>query len=152
MEKVHGQRQWTIPYSGKFSRMREIEHFANQCYCPYLCQQKTRHSRIIFSWIACNSRKFSPAKISRYTVEPTKWGVCTDCVLIGVVTSIDSLKPLYSITCINYLSGFLALYQSQRTYQPLSAYSEAWSCCHMSECTTTNNSGRIKNLDLRPHR
>ena len=60
-----------IPYSGtflqeKFSRMREIEDFANQCYesvlLAYLCQQKTSHSRIIFSRIACNSQKFSPTK------------------------------------------------------------------------------------------
>ena len=59
-----------IQYSGKFSRMREIKHFANNIFSrisailwPYLVKKKTRHSRTndIFE----NSVKF--AKISRYT-------------------------------------------------------------------------------------
>ena len=49
-----------VPYSGKCSREKMFAnaHFANQRYCPIFVNKKTRHSRIIFSRIACNSQKF----------------------------------------------------------------------------------------------
>ena len=56
-----------IPYSEKFSRMRKIEHFANNIF------ENQRYHLIFVKQdkillLVCNLRQFTPVKISRYTI------------------------------------------------------------------------------------